>query len=91
MVDLKLYPPPSKNNDDLQGLQSIMKRFSNGIELQFGLDKCAKITFRKVSSVKSEDIILDMNTEIIQLKHHNNKYSRIIQRNGNNTMSFFKF
>ena len=34
-----------KNYDDLEGLLSTLKRFSEGIGIQFGLEKCAKIIF----------------------------------------------
>ena len=52
MDDLKLY---TKNND-LEFLQSTVKIFSIDIGIQFDLDKCAKVTFRKGLVVKSKSI-----------------------------------
>ena len=46
--NLKLY---AINNDDFD-LLSIVKRISNIIWMQFGPDKCAKITFSKGLSSK---------------------------------------
>ena len=42
MDSLKLY---AKNADDLGGILSTVKRFSDAIGMQFGQEKCAKITF----------------------------------------------
>ena len=41
-----------KNEDDLEGLLSTVKRFYDDIEMQFGLDKCVKVTLRKGSVEK---------------------------------------
>ena len=38
--------------------------------MQFGLDKYAKVTFKKASLGKSKNIILDINTEITGLEHN---------------------
>ena len=43
MDDLKLY---AKNDGDLEGLLATVKRFSDDINMEFGLDKCAKATFK---------------------------------------------
>ena len=42
--DLKSYP---NNDENLEGLLNIVKGFSDNIGIQFGLDKCTKVTFRK--------------------------------------------
>ena len=44
--DLKLH---AKIDNDLKGLLSIIKRFSDDIDMQFGQDKCPKVSFKKVS------------------------------------------
>ena len=41
MDDLKLY---GKNDGELEGLLSTVKMFSDDIDMEFGLDKCAKAT-----------------------------------------------
>ena len=41
--DLKLY---AKNDKELEGLLSRVKQFSDDIGMKFGLDKCAKTTFK---------------------------------------------
>ena len=44
MDDLKLH---SSNNDDLEDVLSIVKWFNDDRGIQFGVDKCAKVTFTK--------------------------------------------
>ena len=52
----------------LEGLLSTVKLFSDNIRIQYGLEKYAKVTFRKGSLVKSKNVKLGLNTEIrIQL------------------------
>ena len=63
MDDSKLY---AKINDDLEGLLSTVKRFRDDIEMQFWLNKCAKVSFKKGSQVKSKNISLIINTEITE-------------------------
>ena len=41
MDDLKLF---SKDDKDLEGLLQTVKKFSDDIDMSFGLDKCAKAT-----------------------------------------------
>ena len=67
MNDLKLY---AKHDDDLEGLLSTVKRLSDDIMMQFGLDNCTKVTFRKVLIIKSKNITLDINRKIIELEHN---------------------
>ena len=38
--------------------------------MQFGLEKYAKVIFKKGSLVKSNSITLDINTEITELEHN---------------------
>ena len=58
-----------KNNDGLESLLIAVKKFSDVTEVQFNLDKCVKVTFKKGLQVKSK-ISLDINTEIIKLEHN---------------------
>ena len=58
MEDFKLYV-------NLEGLLSAVKKASDDIGIQFDLDKCVKVTFRKGSQVESENIfILTVITEL---------------------------
>ena len=43
MDDLKLY---AKNDEQLESLLHTVKMFSDDINMQLGLDKCAKATFK---------------------------------------------
>ena len=44
MDDLKLY---ACNDFELEGLLKTVKTFSDDIGMEFGLDKCAKETFKR--------------------------------------------
>ena len=46
MDDLKLY---AKDYSELEGLLKIVKGFSDDVGMEFGLNKCAKATFREVN------------------------------------------
>ena len=64
MDDLKLF---AKTDQQLEGLLSTVKSFSDDICMEFGLDKCAKATFNKGRLRKSSSISLDIDTTIKQL------------------------
>ena len=66
MDDLKLY---GKNDEQLQGLVEIVKRISDDIGMEFGLDKCAKVTFKRGKIISASNIDLDINTTIKELDH----------------------
>ena len=65
MDDLKLF---ARNDNELTGLLDTMKKFSADIGMQFGLDKCAKVTFMKGKIVKTENITLDVSNTIRELE-----------------------
>ena len=44
--DLKLY---AKDDNELEGLLRTIKGFSDDIDMEFGLSKCAKATLREVN------------------------------------------
>ena len=53
--------------------------------MQFGLEKCAKVTCKKGLPVKSKNITLDINPEITELEHNKTyEYLGIDQSNGIN-------
>ena len=55
MDDLKLY---AKNDEQLEGLLKTVKMFSDDINMQFGLDKCAKAAFMrgKLAKILSSEL-----------------------------------
>ena len=61
MDNLKLY---AKNDHNLEGLLSTVEWFNGDRGMQFGLDKCANITFKESSLVTSKNITLDIIPEI---------------------------
>jgi len=64
MDDLKLY---AQNDDELERLLKTVKDFSDDIGMKFGLDKCAKATFKQGKLVTSDNIKLSIDTVIKQL------------------------
>ena len=54
--DLKLY---GINDNQLNGLISTVKKVSDDIHMEFGLDKCAKATFKRGKKVSAEGILLN--------------------------------
>ena len=61
MDDLKLY---ASNDNELEGLIKTAKVFSDNIGMQFGLEKCAKASFKRDKLVKTSNIIIDNETII---------------------------
>ena len=64
MDDLKLY---AKNDKQLEGLLTIVKRFSDDIQLQFGFDKCTIASFKKGKLTKVTNIELNHESIIQEL------------------------
>ena len=60
-----------KNDDDWDGLLNTVKRFSDDAEMQFSLEKFAKVTFKKGLQVKSKNTPFDINMEITDLEPMN--------------------
>ena len=61
MDDLKLY---LKDDSELEGLLRIVKGFSDDIGMEFGLSKCAKITFKRGTLERFDHVRLDEETMI---------------------------
>jgi len=61
MDDLKIY---AENDDELTGLLSTIKSFSDDAGMEFGLDKCTKATFKRGRLAHSSNIELNVNTII---------------------------
>ncbi|XP_077968883.1 uncharacterized protein LOC144422860 [Styela clava] len=64
MDDLKLY---SKNDNQLEMLLKTLKSFSDDIKMTFGLEKCAKASFRKGKLFRESNLQLDQETSIKEL------------------------
>ena len=60
MDELKLY---SKNDQEQVGELKIVKQFSNDIGMEFGLEKCAKASFKKGKLASTGNIITDEYTD----------------------------
>ena len=56
MDDLKLY---GTSDNQLNGLISTVKKVSGDIQMEFGLDKCAKATLKRGKKVSAEGILLN--------------------------------
>ncbi len=61
MDDLKTF---AKDDNQQKGLLTIVKTFSDDIRMDFGLDKCAKATFKRGKLTKTADLDLDTVTKI---------------------------
>ena len=65
MDDFKLY---GKDDNEIEGLLKIVKGFSDHIGMEFGLDKCAKATFKRGKLQETDNINLDEKTMIKDLE-----------------------
>jgi hypothetical protein len=80
MDDLKLI---AKSEEELQKQILTVKTFSDDIHMDFGLEKCAKITFKKGKLIHSQNLVIDMNREIQELEQGKTyKYLGIEERDG---------
>lgn len=65
MDDLKTF---GKNDQEQTSLLTIVKGFSDDIQMEFGLEKCSKATFKKGKLTTTENIQIDLHTTIQQLE-----------------------
>ena len=65
IIEKKTY---AKNDDEQTGLLRTVKSLSDDIGMEFGLDKCAKATFKRGRLAHSSNIVLDVNTVIQDLE-----------------------
>ena len=63
---LKLFAPIDKKVTEQEKL---VKRFSEDIEMEFGLDKCAKCTFVEDKPTITDNIKIDLETTKQQLEN----------------------
>ena len=64
MDDLKTY---SKDDNQQTGLLTVVKKFSDDIRMEFGLEKCAKATFKRGKLTETSDLYIDTDTSIGEL------------------------
>jgi len=63
--DLKLI---AKSEEELQKQIKTVKTFSDVIHMEFGLEKCAKIAFKRGKLVHSQNLVININREIQELE-----------------------
>ena len=64
MYDLKLF---NKNDQKQFGVLKIVKQFSDDISIEFGLEKCAKASFKKGKLASTGHLIIDEYTVMKEL------------------------
>ena len=80
MDDLKLI---AKSEEELQKQIQTVKTFSDDIHMEFGLEKCAKIAFKRGKLVHLQNLVIDINREIEELEQGKTyKYLRIEESEG---------
>jgi hypothetical protein len=57
MDDLKLI---AKSEEELRKQIQTVKSFSDDIHMDFGLEKCAEITFKKGKLIHSQNLVIDI-------------------------------
>ena len=65
MDDLKLT---AKSEEELQIQIQTIKIFSEYINMEFGLEKCAKFSFKRGNLVHAQNLVIDINREIRELE-----------------------
>jgi hypothetical protein len=58
MDNLKLI---AKSEEELQKRIKGVKNFSDDIHMEFGLEKCAKILFKRGKLVQSQNLVININ------------------------------
>jgi hypothetical protein len=80
MDDLKLI---AKSEEELKKQIQTVKTFSDYIHMDFGLDRCAKITFKRGKLTHSQNLVIDINREIRELEQVKTyKYLGIVEVEG---------
>jgi formate dehydrogenase maturation protein FdhE len=65
MDDLKLI---AKSEEEFRKQIQRFKTFSDDIHMNFGLEKCSKITFKKGKLIHSQNLVIDINRELQELE-----------------------
>jgi hypothetical protein len=65
MDDLKLI---AKSEEEFQRQIHTVKTFIDDIHMEFGLEKYAKVTFKRGKLISSQNVVIDNNREIQELE-----------------------
>ena len=65
MDDLKLI---AKSEEELKKQIETVKTFSDDIHVEFGLEKCAKIAYRRGKVAHSQSLVININREIQEVE-----------------------
>ena len=65
MDDLKLI---AKSEEELRKQIQKVKTFNDDIHMDFGLEKCAKISFKEGKLIHSQNLMININREIQELE-----------------------
>ena len=65
MGDLKLI---AKSEEEFKKETQTVKTFSDDIHMEFRLEKCAKIAFKRGKLYHSQNLVIDINREIQELE-----------------------
>jgi hypothetical protein len=80
MDDLKLI---AKSEEELQRQIQTVKTFSDDFHMEFGLEKCAKITLKRGKLISSEHLVVDNKREIQELEQGKTyEYLGIVESEG---------
>ena len=83
MDDLKLI---AKSEEELQKKIQTFKTFSDDIHMAFGLEKCAKVTFKRGKLIQAQNLMIDATREIQELEQGKTyKYLWIEEKDAHNT------
>jgi len=58
----------AKSDEEIRKQLQTVKNFSDDIHTEFGLEKCAKITFKKGELIHSQNLVIDINRKIQKLE-----------------------
>ena len=73
----------AKSEEEFQKEIQKVKIFSDDIQMEFGLEICAKIAFKRGKLLRSQDLLIDINREIQELEQRKTyKYLGIEQSEG---------
>jgi hypothetical protein len=65
-------PHNNNNNNNIIIIIITVKNFSDDIHMEFGLEKCTKITFKRGKLIQSQNLLTDINREIQELEQGKN-------------------
>jgi len=65
MDDLKLI---AKSEEEIQKHIKTVKNISDDIHVEFGLEKCANVVFKRGKLVHLQNLVIDINREIQELE-----------------------